>query len=334
MTEQLPGWFSPSLNPVAFARLPALPGGFAGARAGDWLSSMGIARRMAERGLADGLPPVADGFTAAAIIPAAAYPVALDAMLDGSADARALADDLGVALAALIATLVLAPEHARSARPEWPPEHWARWGRARRLALGGGIVRGRLGARMLEVAQLRLAAFGVPQVEAWIADEPDALVLRGAAASLPDGRGVLVDAGHTSIKPALADIAGGRLVILQRRAPIATASVLQVYRGAALADRLAEIAVDAAGTEPIIAAGFAIAAFTDGLGQPIGGPGAYPSLAEVALVPHLEARLAERLGRRLGVRVAGDGDAAGAAVRGHADAAIVLGTALASGLNV
>lgn len=327
-------WFSPSLNLVRIARLPGLPEAMVGARAHDWLSSMGIARRMAERGLADGLPPVGEGVGPDAIIPAGAYAVALDAMLDGSIEALDLADDLGAALAALIATLVLGPADARAARPDWPDAHWARWARVRRIALGGGIVSGRLGARMRQGAIDRLPAYGAADLDLRLAADPETLVLRGVAARLPDGRVVLVDAGHTSIKPAIALVAAGRPAAITRSAPIPTSAVLSSHRGAALADRLADIAAEAAGAAEVAAAGFAIAAYTDADGQPIPGPGAYPSLAEVPLAARLAARLEERLGRPVLVSVAGDGESAAAAVRGEADAAIVLGTAIGSGLNV
>jgi hypothetical protein len=51
-------------------------------------------------------------------------------------------------------------------------------------------------------------------------------------------------------------------------------------------------------------------------------------------VEHLAGRLADALGSPVEVRVGGDGAASAAAVRGLADAAIVLGTAIGSGLNV
>jgi hypothetical protein len=324
--------FTPSLNRAVLAALPGLPPELRGARAFDWLSSVGIALRVRERITGVELAPVPAGLGADALIAAAPYPRLLDGMVAaGDGRARRLADDLGAALAGLVATLRLGPEDARAARPDWPDEHWARWAAVRRVGIGGGVVAGTLGPRMVAAAVGDLPGLGVGDVELRLVDEPGTLVLRGAGAGLPDGPTVLVDAGHTTIKCARARIVGGRCSALE---PVAAVPPPRDQRGAALADHLADLAsgvVEGA----VGSAGFVVAAYTDDEGQPLAGqPGLYGSLGQVPLASHLAARLADRLGYPVFVRTAADGDAAARALLGVADAAIVLGTAIGAGLNV
>jgi hypothetical protein len=327
--------FSPSLNQAILARLPGLPAVIIGTRAVEWLSSMGIARRMTARGMGGGLAPVPAGEGMAAILAAPPFPLRLDAMVEDSRpDALELADDVGTALAALIATLVLGPADARKARPDWPAGHWARWAAVRRLVVGGGLMTGSLGRRVMATATDRLPCLGVVGVNVLLAEDPPTLVLRGAAAGLPDGPAVLLDAGQTSVKSALAEVAGGRPGRLRLAAPVSSSTVLEL-RGARLAERLAEIALGTVAAECVTSCGLAVATYTDPAGQPFPGQAsAYGSLAEVRLAEYLAGRLAEGLRFPVQVRAGGDGAASAAAVRGFADAAIVLGTAIGWGLNV
>lgn len=299
---------------------------------------MGIARRMAARGLGAGLPPVVEGAGMAAIRAAPPYPLRLDGMVaDGHPGALALADEIGMALAALVATLVVGPADARVARPEWPAAHWARWASVRRLALGGGLVSGALGQRLATSAATWLSRFGARDVMVELAADPRALVLRGIGTGLPDGRAVLLDAGHTSVKAAWSEVVDGRPRELRLAAPVAASSLLEL-RGPHLADRLVEIGVaaarDVAPGQTFASLGLAMALYTDASGQPRAGQtSAYGSLAEIPLLAHLRERLTTATGRPIAARASGDGAAAAAAVRGIADAAIVLGTAIGSGLN-
>lgn len=331
-------WFSPSLNQAVIARLPGLPPAIAGTRAVEWLSTPGIARRMAARGLRGGLPPLTAGSGTAAGPAAPLYPRRLDDLVaDARPDALALADELGVALAALVATLVLGPADARVARPEWPAAHWARWARVRHVLLGGGLVSGHLGRQLLTAARPSLTAFGVGHVILELAPDPQALVLHGIAAGVPDGPAVLLDAGHTTVKRAQADIADGRAARFRLAEPVATSTLLEL-RGVLLADRLADMAMDvvaaAALGKSFGSLGLAMALYTDASGQPRPGQSsAFASLAGIPLRAHLRERLAARVGRPVAVHTSGDGAAAAAAVRGVADAAIMLGTAIGSGLN-
>ena len=328
----MPG-FTPSVNRSIITGIPDLPVEFRGARAFDWLSSVGIARRVRERIASIDLAPVPDGLGPDVIIAAAPYPRALDAMVTaGDPTAAALADDLGVALAGLVVMLTLGPADARSARPDWPAEHWERWAAVRRIAVGGGIVSGGLGRRMVASAIAWLPRLGGGEVQLRLADEPGSLALRGAATRLPSGRAVLVDAGLTWIKRGLADVRDGRCVTLTA---LEAVSPPLGPRAGALADFLADAAADVVQGSSVSSAGFAVAADADPSGQPLGGqPGFYGSLGTIPLGRRLADRLGDRLGYPVTVRTVNDGDAAAAAIAGAADAVIMLGTAIGVGLNV
>jgi hypothetical protein len=328
---EMPG-FTPSVNRSIIAGIPDLPAELRGARAFDWLSSVGIAHRVRERLPGIDLAPVPDGLGSDAIIAAAPYPRALDAMvMAGDATASALADDLGVALAGLVAMLVLGPRDARSARPDWPAEHWERWAAVRRIGLGGGIASGELGRRLVASATAWLPRLRAGEVQLRLADDPGSLALRGAATGLPDGRAVLVDAGLTWIKRGIADVHGGRCVSLSTMAAVAPPLG---PRAGALADFLADAAADVVRGSSVSSAGFAVAADVDATGQPLAGqPGLYGSLGAVPLERRLADRLRDRLGHPVTVQAVNDGDAAAAAMAGAADAVIMLGTAIGVGLN-
>ena len=325
--------FTPSVNRSIIVGIPDLPAGLRGARAFDWLSSVGVARRVRERLPGVDLAPVPDGLGADVIIAAAPYPRALDAMvMAGDATALALADDLGVALAGLVVTLVLGPPDARAARPDWPAEHWERWAAARRIVLGGGIASGALGRRLVASATTWLPRLGGGEVQLRLADDPGSLALLGAATRLPDGRAVLVDAGLTWIKRGLATVHDGRCVTLTTMAAVTPPLG---PRAGAFADYLADAAADVVQGSSVSSAGFAIAADVDTIGQPLAGQkGLYGSLGTVPLARRLADRLGDRLGYPVAVQIVNDGDAAAAAMAGEADAVIMLGTAIGVGLNV
>jgi hypothetical protein len=325
--------FTTSVNGSLIVGIPELPVWLRGARAFDWLSSVGIARRVRERLPGIDLAPVPHGLGPRVFIAAAPYPMTLDAMvIGGDPTATTLADDIGVALAGLIAMLVLGSADARTARHDWPVEHWERWAAVRRIGLGGGIASGALGRRLVASATAWLPRLGAGEVTLHVADDPGSVALRGAATRLPDGRAVLVDAGLTWIKRGLADVHGGRCVTL---ATVAALAPPLDPRAGALADVLADAAADVVRGSNVSSAGFAIAADTDPTGQPYPGqPGYYGSLGVIPLARRLAARLEDRLGYAITVEVVNDGDAAAAAMAGTADAAIMLGTAIGVGLNV
>lgn len=332
---------SPSLNPTVLGHLTGLPAHLAGTAARDWLATWSIARSMAarpevvaaltEHGLKVASLPGGAQVSAALMEAAAAWPAALDALVVAG-DARALpvADVLGDALAALVATLIVGPEEARRARPDWPPEYWDRWRSVRRVVIGGGVVRGMLGAHVVDRAVVRLQQMGV---DARLTRATDAagLGLRGAA-SLLNGSGVALDCGGTAIKRALVrcDPQGRQVETL---GPLPAPGRVGAQ---AVIDVIADAVARAASPGPVEVA-LAIATYVDRTGQPYAGQlGPYAPLGEV----DLRAGLAEAIGRavkgRVTVTAIHDGAAAllGAQVeQPDAEVAIVLGTAIGCSLD-
>lgn len=343
---------SPSLNRTVLGHFPNLPTGMAGSEARDWLAVWSIAGRMTERpgvlaalrehgirlaplpGLSEVTPELMDA--------AAAWPPALDRLV-GSRDeeATALADDLGVALGALVATLVVAPPDARDARPDWSTAQWRSWGLARRISLGGGVIRGALGAHLASRATAWLEQTRVGVTLRRVHD-PTELVLRGAASLLP-GSGLALDCGGTSIKRAAVTVVGERrstAVVLEQPAPrrVPAGEVVAVIADAvADAARPARVRGESASAATPLAVSIAIATYVDESGQPYTGQlGPYAPLGEIDLPRELTTAIADRVGRPVVIRVTHDGATAlrGARVDDPAvDAAIVLGTAIGSGLD-
>lgn len=311
--------FSPSLNRAVLADLPGLPAGMAGTQAHEWLASWSVARLVRER-----LPPFLEGSDAAS-------PRALSGLVErGNLDALALADDLGAALAALLATLHLAPGEARAARTEWPASHWDRWGRVRRVGVGGGMVRGALGERMVRTAQAWLPDLGAGGVAVFRAGRSHLLPLLGAARQLPDGPAVLLDAGHTSVKRASGVVREGIVVSLTEApalpAPLnLTPTDLLVFLVEAVADL---------SPSKSFSLGVSLATYMDEQGQPYSNQGGlYGPLGALPLVPTLERKVRKRLDSLTALSVSHDGTAALQALSGGADAAVVLGTSLGVGLR-
>ena len=310
---------SPSLNRTVLADLPGLPDGMAGSQANSWLAAWGITRRMAAR-LDARTPASAPG------------PVALDRLVSrGDPDGIRLADDLGLALGALIATLVTGSETSRAGRPDWPAEQWDRWGSVRRIALGGGLVRGPLGVRLVSAARAWVARTGLA-VGVDLVDRPEGLVLRGAVTLLRD-TGVVLDCGATTVKSAVRRSPGGPVVA---GAPVAAPH----GSGPEVLDALTGVIVGLAphvpgsGELPIA---LAVATYVDETGQPYAGQlGPYAPLGDLDLRAVLTALVVRAVGRPVSLQTVHDGAAALLGAREadpRVDAAIVLGTSIGSGLR-
>src|SRR3954471_9430522 len=95
-----------------------------------------------------------------------------------------LAESFGSYLACLIATLKVGAPANRDARPDWDDSYWAYWGAVQRVWLGGGIMSGRLGQRMVEAALALLHTWHI-DVALAVADQPSLLPLIGLSRSLP-----------------------------------------------------------------------------------------------------------------------------------------------------
>ncbi|MFN8096941.1 MAG: hypothetical protein U0Q21_01420 [Dermatophilaceae bacterium] len=340
-----PQEFSPSLNRMPLADLPGLPAGAAGSLAHDWLATWGFARQVSAepeavlgiRTLGCELPDLPDGPVSPELMAASTpWPAGLDAMVSagpqavGYAAATRVADRLGRALGGLAATLVRGDGASRAARPDWPAAHWARWSGARRIALGGGNLRGELGRRIHVAAGDVLSRNGV-DVVLDLALPVERLVLRGAAGCLEAG--VALDCGGTVLKATA--VAGGR-----------PTGLLQVTPTPARVSAGAVVEAIAAAAAPLIAASrvvdpvpvsIALATYVDPAGQPYAGQlGVYAPLGEIPLGEVLGEAMTRHTGRPVVLWIAHDGACALAGARlDHPDtgAAIVLGTAIGSGLR-
>lgn len=335
--------FTPSLNRMILADLPGAPAGVAGTRANDWLTTWSIARHLAAdadlleeaRGIRPGLAtlPSAPEVTAELMDAAIDYPAALDALLAPSGRPRtdpasALAQRLGTILGLLLATVTIGPEETRRAHGEWPAQHWERWAEVRRIALGGGVLRGRLGVVITDSASRFLADLASP-ARLVLVDDPRSLVLRGAAHRI--GEGVALDCGGSTIKRAVAHRGRpGDIDTVPAPGRVAAEEVIETIAVAA-----APLIATWPGPDPVPLS-LAIATYVDPDGQPYADQlGPYAPLGNLDAPAALRAASTRHTDRAVEVLLAHDGASALSGARAEApdtDAAVVLGTALGSGL--
>lgn len=360
MTQAPDQAFNPGLNRVTLGHFGGLPEGMAGSLAHEWLATWSIAPRMrAELGTPD-LPPIpaarkrdiarlclqrlprlGEGLPsllrscvgevhARKMRVCSLYPEALDKRLSQEdPHAAAFAERLGIALAALTATLKLAPAESRAARPDWPETHWNRWGQVNDIVLGGGVLSGTLGQHLASTANAWLPRLGAADVRLHLFPQPRHLMLHGAARQYCDGPVLVLDAGHTAIKRAWADVAEGEVRAL-RPAPLLP-TPYELSGGHRLLDFLAGAILEtlpAQGRAEQVAV--SLSAHLDGAGKVSPAAAArsfYGSLAGLDLEAGLRKRLGGRLGPSCQVRVIHEGQAA---VHGlpSMDAALLLGTSV------
>jgi hypothetical protein len=254
----------------------------------------------------------------------------LDRCLDeGVPAAAAVAEEFGGRLGRLLAALRAGD---RSVKPEWDAGWWDRWTGTTTVWLGGGLCAGRFGALVAD----RAAALVGAGCRVAVAPEPADLALLGAArlAARPGGSALVLDFGHTLVKRAAAEYAGGRPVSLRRLAPAPAPA--EDTEGGPLAEAVAATVAAAwadAGRPPgpVVAA---MAAYVKD-GQPVRVPlGTYTRLADVTPdVPGwLRARLRDLVGADLPVALVHDGTAAAQAVPPDPHAAVILlGSSIAVG---
>lgn len=146
--------------------------------------------------------------------------VCLDSADEGvRAAAEAIARRLGRNLGYILLTLHRGDAVNRAARAEWGEPEWAHWATIRRIWLGGGVLSGRLGQRVLHHARALLAEVGGDAPAIALTSHPRDMVLLGAARYLPPLCGapqnavsVCCDFGQTGVKRALVRQDRGRIV--------------------------------------------------------------------------------------------------------------------------
>lgn len=112
-----------------------------------------------------------------------------------------IAQQMGTGLAWLLFTLKQGEQENRAARPEWDDSYWSHWASIEHVILGGGMVAGALGRRMIETA--RFALDDLLSVE--IAQHAPSLPLLGAAlkTNSTSNAALVFDFGGTAIKRGL-----------------------------------------------------------------------------------------------------------------------------------
>jgi hypothetical protein len=320
--------FNSGLNRVTLSRFESLPKTMAGSFAHQWLATWGIADRMAlELPLKD-LPPLPEEFSAERIRACGTYVLTLnDWVAAEDPDAAAFADKLGVALAALVATLTLAPADTRAARAEWPNEHWERWRMVRRIVLGGGVLSGALGQRMYIAAQGWLAQLN-PAAELVLALQPRLLMLQGLARKFPNGTVVVVDAGHTAIKRGIAQMRDGEMESLQPDKLLEVPHTLN--NPDQLLGHLVEVLIGQAEKSQANQFALSLSMEVDVEGSvraDVPTTSFYRSLSKFRLMSEVEVRLSRQLGYPCQVKVMHEASAAVGGIP-NVDAAVLLGTSL------
>ncbi len=259
-----------------------------------------------------------------------AYPLALnEALKRGDTEAAAFAERMGIALAAVVATLNLAPPESRVARPEWPDEHWKRWQGVQQIVLGGGVLEGVLGQHIYAAACQWLARWGVTQVQLHLFSQPRSLMLHGAARQFQEGPVLVLDAGHSALKRAVAEVSGGQVTKLELAPLLPTPYALS--DGPALLKFLTEaLAQTVPAGQRITQMAISLSAHLDQDGQierASADSSFYGLLVGLPLVDALQESLQARLGYACSVKVLHEGQAVVNGLPGM-DAALLLGTSV------
>jgi hypothetical protein len=322
-----------SLNRVTFSSFSALPLEMRSCLAHQWLATWGIAQRMRDDLVLENLPALPAEMTAERLKICGQYAMTLNDLVDArDASALAFADKLGIALAALIATLKLAPLDARKARMDWDAAHWDKWGAVQTIVLGGGLFSGALGKHMYNSALEWLPKFGAFNLELILPDQPRLLMLRGAARAFESGTVCVLDAGHTAIKRGIAQVENSQVVELipepMLEIPFEIINPTDLLKF--LVNAMSEIVEKPARVQQF---SVSISVFLDAKGNVLAGSSSFYSLLlEFALIQELESRLADSLGYLCVVKIMHEAKAAMNSFD-DADAAILLGTSVGGGFR-
>ncbi|TFG67319.1 MAG: hypothetical protein E4H27_09160 [Anaerolineales bacterium] len=146
-------------------------------------------------------------------------PLFVDACLQNPNNTvRKAADDiarrLGRNLGFILLTLHRGDPENRQVRPDWTAREWARWHRIREVHIGGGIVSGILGDRLIHTARELIASAGYANyLNVTKSPLPRSMAVLGASRYLPPytHNALCLDIGQTSIKAAIAQYEEGVL---------------------------------------------------------------------------------------------------------------------------
>lgn len=232
------------------------------------------------------------------------------------------------------------PAAQRELRPEWDSWLHQHWWTLARLWIGGGLIRGHLGDRLIEDIQAVFSEAGTIPPELMRDPYGAALPLVGAACCMrqvPDNA-VVMDFGSTNVKRGVAEYRDGTLRTLRVLPPFETdwhgsiedETALRGFRDGfmipAIAGTLAAVRPDSPQVN------ISLAAYVDESGQPFARQGAiYAALGRITegFQQALSEQVSQSLGRRVQINLIHDGTAAAAAHPG--DAVMTLGTAIGMG---
>lgn len=251
-----------------------------------------------------------------------------------------IAQILGAHLGTLLAILARNDTRTQQANPDKPAAYWAHWSRIRKVYIGGGMARGRVGAIITSQAQATVRSLAhAPSYQVVQAEYPQYLPLLGAARIVQTGsRASILDFGGSYVKRAIAHYADAGLSRLELRASLPTDLPADDGDARLIFERMVDIIVQSytevdSPTMPI-----SVAAYVDEHGQPrLSQSGIYMPLAR--LTPDVPAAFSQAVSERLHtpveVRLLHDGTAAALAYAPLEQAAVImLGTALGSGYPV
>jgi hypothetical protein len=130
--------------------------------------------------------------------------------------AERIASSLGHNLGYILLTLARGDEVNRAGRADWDDSYWSYWGKIRKVILGGGLSRGKLGIRLQQYALDVLHESGFHDYVIEISPYGSALPLVGAARYIPPGSAsaLVFDFGGTFVKRACAIYENDALIAL------------------------------------------------------------------------------------------------------------------------
>ena len=332
------------LNRVIIVDLPgvALEASVKGKSAYELLSAQALADYLQERAELLGLP--------AAHADALHLPILFDCCFESNdgnirAAAEQVARQFGRHLGYLILTLKRGDAVNRRARTNWDDTYWAYWASIHRVWLGGGLVSGHLGPRLLQYAQATLVEAGIVDCTLHLSSYSSMLPLIGAARCVPsESQAALVfDFGGSHVKRGCAFYESGTLTTLR---PFSTVSAQWsmamhnlVGEARALSERMITVmaetwqAAQASGLTlaPVLVASLACY-IADGHPSDSGGVCTELHTMTNHLGRWLSQNVSDRLGRSVEIELVHDGTVAARTYAGETHAAVIMmGTALGVG---
>lgn len=260
------------------------------------------------------------------------------------AAARDIARRLGRNLGYILLTLHRGDAVNRQARNEWTDADWKRWAQIRCVWLGGGVMSGDLGERMVAEARTLLQTLGYGEtLQIEITPYRGALSLMGAARYLPAGprRALAFDFGHTMVKRARFTLNGDTLVAVEHFPAVPThwshrnvPESAQRYAGEEVRDFVADVLAQTLREHPVVGDDLVLSVAAYVRGGRLLGNGIYARISAAFTDANaaLEAAVEARTGRAVRLHFIHDGTAAAALHAGTPHTAVIIvGTALGVG---